>query len=117
VNKLNKYSQFPPFPLTLDLPVNKLKEDAILQLILKWGVSPRGIRGKLTRDLFHGVDMSKRKIPVVLTESEQEDLLNQFNTRYVTSQRNKVIFGLMLNTGLRVSEATSLRWEDVNLQW
>ncbi len=25
------------------------------------------------------------------------------------------MFGLMLNTGLRVSEATSLRWEDVNL--
>ena len=59
--------------------------------------------------------MGKRAIPVVLTEEEQEDLLDQFNERYVTSQRNKVMFGLMLNTGLRVSEATSLRWEDVNL--
>jgi len=59
--------------------------------------------------------MGKRAIPVVLTEEEQEDLLNQFNVRYVTSQRNKVMFQLMLNTGLRVSETTSLRWEDVNL--
>ena len=59
--------------------------------------------------------MGKRQIPVVLTEEEQEDLLDQFNTRYVTSERNKVMFQLMLNTGLRVSEAVSLRWEDVNL--
>ena len=59
--------------------------------------------------------MGKRAIPVILTEEEQEDLLNQFNVRYVTSQRNKVMFQLMLNTGLRVSETTSLRWEDVNL--
>jgi len=59
--------------------------------------------------------MGKRAIPVVLTESEQEDLLDQFNERYVTSHRNKVMFQLMLNTGLRVSEIVSLRWEDVNL--
>jgi integrase/recombinase XerD len=59
--------------------------------------------------------MGKRAIPVVLTESEQQDLLDQFNERYVTSQRNKVMFQLMLNTGLRVSEIVSLRWEDVNL--
>ncbi|MFW6071101.1 MAG: tyrosine-type recombinase/integrase, partial [Candidatus Bipolaricaulota bacterium] len=29
--------------------------------------------------------------------------------------RNKVMFQLMLNTGLRVSEVVSLRWEDLNL--
>ncbi|MBS3788892.1 tyrosine-type recombinase/integrase [Candidatus Bipolaricaulota bacterium] len=59
--------------------------------------------------------MGKKQIPVVLTEEEQQSLLDQFNERYVTSQRNKVMFQLMLNTGLRVSEAVSLRWEDVNL--
>ena len=59
--------------------------------------------------------MGKRAIPVILTEEEQQKLLDQFNTRYVTSERNKVMFQLMLNTGLRVSEAVSLRWEDVNL--
>ena len=57
--------------------------------------------------------MGKRAIPVVLTEEEQEDLLDQFNERYVTSQRNRVMFRLMLNTGLRVSAIVSLRWEDV----
>jgi len=59
--------------------------------------------------------MGKRAIPVVLTEEEQQKLLDQFNERYVTSHRNKVMFQLMLNTGLRVSEVVSLRWEDVNL--
>ena len=57
--------------------------------------------------------MGKRAIPVVLTESEQQKLLDQFNERYVTSQRNRVMFRLMLNTGLRVSAIVSLRWEDV----
>ncbi len=65
--------------------------------------------------LFHGVDMGKRQIPVILTESEQQALLDQFNTRYVTSHRNKVMFGLMLNTELRVSEAVYLRWENLSL--
>ncbi len=59
--------------------------------------------------------MPKRAIPVVLTDEEQQKLLDQFNTRYVTSFRNKVMFQLMLNTGLRVSETVSLRWKDVHL--
>jgi len=79
------------------MPMNRLKEDDI------------------TTYPQSGTNMGKRAIPVVLTEEEQAKLLNQFNTRYVTSQRNKVMFQLMLNTGLRVSEIVSLRWEDVNL--
>lgn len=59
--------------------------------------------------------MGKRDIPVVLTEEEQAKLLDQFNKRYVTSHRNKVMFQLMLSTGLRASEAVSLRWKDINL--
>lgn len=59
--------------------------------------------------------MSKRQIPVIVTESEQQDLLDQFNEPYVTNQRNRVMFGLMLNTGERASEAVSLRWKDLNL--
>lgn len=47
--------------------------------------------------------MGKRGIPVILTEEEQNRLLDQFNTRYVTSHRNRVMVQLMLNTGLRVS--------------
>lgn len=58
--------------------------------------------------------MTERKIPVVLTEDEQRDLLDQFNTRYVTTHRNKVMYRLMLNTGLRVSEVTALRWNNID---
>lgn len=59
--------------------------------------------------------MAERKIPAVLTENEQQDLLDQLNDRYPSSHRNKVMIKLMLDTGLRLSEATSLRWKDLNL--
>lgn len=59
--------------------------------------------------------MGKRKIPMILIEEEQQDFLDHFNTRYVTSYRNKVMFQLMLNTGLKTSEIASLRWKDVIL--
>lgn len=56
-----------------------------------------------------------RKIPDILTIEEQKELLNQFNLRYITPQRNKTIISLILNTGLRLSEMASLKWKDVNL--
>ena len=56
-----------------------------------------------------------RKIPDVLDYNEQQDLLNQFNLRYVTPHRNKTMIKLLLNTGLRLSEMTNLKWRDVNL--
>ncbi|MCF7889829.1 tyrosine-type recombinase/integrase [Candidatus Bipolaricaulota bacterium] len=59
--------------------------------------------------------MTKRKIPEVLTEEEQRKLIDQFNDRYPTSHRNKMMIQLMLDTGLRLAEAVSLRWKDVNL--
>lgn len=56
-----------------------------------------------------------RKIPDILTLEEQERLLNQFNLRYITPQRNKTMLKLLLNSGLRLSEMTSLEWRDINL--
>lgn len=56
-----------------------------------------------------------RKIPDILTIEEQKELLNQFNLRYITPQRNRAMINLMLNTGLRLSEVTSLKWRDINL--
>ncbi len=32
------------------------------------------------------------KIPDILTVAEQEKLLNQFNLKYITPQRNKTMF-------------------------
>lgn len=56
-----------------------------------------------------------RKIPDVLTIEEQEKLLNQFNLRYITPHRNKVMIRLLLATGLRLAEMANLRWKDINL--
>lgn len=56
-----------------------------------------------------------RKIPDILTVEEQGRLLDQFNLRYITPQRNKTMINLILNTGLRLSEMTNLKWKDVNL--
>lgn len=56
-----------------------------------------------------------RKIPDILTIEEQEKLIDQFNTRYITPHRNKVMIKLLLATGLRLSEMTNLKWRDINL--
>ncbi len=56
-----------------------------------------------------------RKIPDVLTIEEQDKLLNQFNMRYITSNRNKVMIQLILASGLRLSEMINLRWREIDL--
>lgn len=56
-----------------------------------------------------------RKIPEVLTADEQALLLSQPNKRYPTGQRNYTMLKLMLDTGLRLSEAVNLRWKDIDL--
>lgn len=55
------------------------------------------------------------KIPEVLTDTEQEALLSQPNPRYPTGERNRALLRLMLDTGLRLSEACALRWRDIDL--
>lgn len=55
------------------------------------------------------------KIPDILTIEEQEKLLEQFNLRYITPHRNKTMIKLLLNSGLRLSEMTNLKWRDINL--
>jgi len=59
--------------------------------------------------------MAKRKIPDILTEKEQKELLEQPNPRYPTGERNKTMLRLMLDTGLRISEVIELKWKNVNL--
>lgn len=55
------------------------------------------------------------RIPETLTPEEQEALLRQPNRRYPTGERNYLLLRLMLDTGLRLSEAIHLRWRDVDL--
>ena len=59
--------------------------------------------------------MAKRRIPEVLTPTEQKALLAQPNPRYPTGERNRVLLQVMLDTGLRLSEAIHLKWRHVNL--
>jgi integrase/recombinase XerD len=56
-----------------------------------------------------------KKLPTVLTEDEQELLLEQANPRYPTGERNQTMLRLMLNTGLRLAEVTALKWRDIDL--
>ena len=56
-----------------------------------------------------------KKLPTVLTEDEQERLLEQPTPRYPTGERNQTMLRLMLNTGLRLAEVTALKWRDINL--
>ncbi len=62
--------------------------------------------------------MGKRKgdkIPEVLTDQEQQDILSIPNIRYPTGERNKTMINLMLDVGLRREEVVSLRWRDLDL--
>lgn len=56
-----------------------------------------------------------RKLPEVLTEDERKALLEQPNPRYPTGERNHLLMRVMLDVGLRLSEATGLRWKDIDL--
>jgi site-specific recombinase XerD len=64
---------------------------------------------------YHKEASMARKIPEVLTATEQEALLKQPNPRYFTGHRNRVMLRLMLDTGLRLDEACSLEWRHIDL--
>lgn len=65
----------------------------------------------LRRSIF----MARRKIPEILTEEEQKQLISIFNVRYFNSFRNRTMIKLFLASGLRLSEMINLRWKDINL--
>ena len=55
------------------------------------------------------------RLSEVLTEQEQTALLDQPNPRFPTGKRNRLMLSLMLDAGLRLSEATGLQWRDLDL--
>lgn len=87
----------------------------ICQQGMLFRVSNIQIRVLNTNRLKIGGFKMAKKIPDVLTLEEQEKLLDQFNLRYITPQRNKTMIQLLLNTGLRLSEVTNLKWNDIDL--
>lgn len=56
-----------------------------------------------------------KSLPTVLTEDEQQALLDQPNTRYPTGHRNLALMRVALDNGLRLSELTSLKWRHIDL--
>jgi len=59
--------------------------------------------------------MRRKKLPYFLTQTEQTALVAAPNPRYPTGERNRLLIRLMLDTGLRLSEAINLRWVDLDL--
>ncbi len=58
--------------------------------------------------------MARKKKPTTLNEIERKKLLDQPNKRYPTQFRNYCMMELMLNCGLRVSEAINLEVKHID---
>ena len=69
---------------------------------------------KLTKEVK--MIAKRKKLPITLNKQEVKSLLEIPNKRYKNGKRNKAIISLMVNTGLRVSEVTSLKVKDINLK-
>lgn len=57
-----------------------------------------------------------RDIPRVLDQDEQQQLIEQFNTRYDSGRKNRAMALTMLKCGLRVSEVCDLTLLDLDMQ-
>ena len=71
----------------------------------------------ISKDPSDLIDSPKlwQRLPEVLTTQEIERLLGIVDLRSTAGIRNKAILELMYATGIRVSEASSLRTGDLNL--
>lgn len=58
---------------------------------------------------------NQNELPNILTKKEIDDLLSQPNLRYPTGMRNYALMRLLLNSGIKLSEATNLVWTDLDL--
>lgn len=56
-----------------------------------------------------------RKLPQILTPTEQAALIDRGNPRYLSGRRNRMLISFMLNTGVRLAEVCALRWPDIDL--
>lgn len=70
----------------------------------------------LTNDIFSTISQKKgeRKLPTVLSEEEVVQLLTIEVTDF-NSMRNRVLYSLLYDTGIRISEALSLSVRDIDL--
>jgi integrase/recombinase XerC len=73
--------------------------------------------GALQRNPFEGVGTPKleRSIPRILTEGEMQEFLDALPETTFLQLRNKAMFEFLYATGVRVSELTGLRPDDIRL--
>ena len=57
-----------------------------------------------------------RKLPKVLSDDEQQRLLNQFNLRYDSGLRNLCIVRVILDAGLRAGEAVAIKPDHLDMR-
>ncbi len=57
----------------------------------------------------------RKKLPVILEPEEVESLMRIPNKIYFSGKRNLAVLSLMLNMGLRISEVSNLKPQDINL--
>lgn len=72
----------------------------------------------ITTNIMNHFDLPKqqKKLPVVLSEKEMQNLLNNIGMNDFSSARNRAMIELLYATGLRVSELVSLSIYQLNLK-
>jgi len=61
------------------------------------------------------IRVTQEPLATILSEADIAAILDGIDTRAAGGRRDRAIFELIYSAGLRVSEATKLKWEDVNL--
>jgi site-specific recombinase XerD len=71
--------------------------------------------GRMARNPFEGIGTPKldKKIPQVLTQAEMQGFLDALPEGNFLQLRNKALFEFLYATGLRISELTGLRSDDI----
>lgn len=72
-------------------------------------------KGRIPKNPFDGISSPKvdKKIPQILTEKEMLTFLDRLPNRTFLEIRNRAMFEFLYATGLRISELTNLKAEDI----
>jgi integrase/recombinase XerC len=75
-------------------------------------------KGKIPKNPFDAIGTPKidKVLPEILTEKEMLEFLDRLPTGNFIHLRNKAVFEFLYATGLRISELTSLRQQDINFK-
>jgi integrase/recombinase XerC/integrase/recombinase XerD len=113
--KSNKYEHHPHTPIQSDLLSTSTVHGHIRTL--------RAFFGWLVREGISETNIAKdlkppklvKKVVSILSDEEIVTILNTLNLHNHSQVRNKTIFILLLDTGLRIGELINLKMEDVHL--